>query len=51
MAIQQSAIKPVRGSALGDLGPLSLLAVTVLNEHTNDANLWPCERVVLAEHN
>ncbi len=36
----------------------SSLAVTVPNEHTNQADLcavcgsaWPCERVVLAEHN
>ncbi|MGH3751658.1 MAG: hypothetical protein ACRDRP_03005 [Pseudonocardiaceae bacterium] len=37
---------------------LSLLTVTVLNEHANDADLcvvcwcaWPCERTVLADHN
>jgi hypothetical protein len=34
------------------------IATTVLNEHVNDANLraicgsaWPCERVLLADHN
>ncbi|MGH4021373.1 MAG: hypothetical protein ACRDT0_19520 [Pseudonocardiaceae bacterium] len=34
------------------------LATDVLNKHTDEANLcvvcgsaWPCERVVLAEHN
>jgi hypothetical protein len=34
------------------------LATIVMNEHTNDRDLcavcgsaWPCERVVLAEHN
>lgn len=37
---------------------LALLATTVLCDHVNDHNLcavcgsaWPCERVVLAEHN
>ena len=41
-----------------ELEALSPLAVTVLNEHTNDADLcavcgsaWPCEQAVLAEHN
>jgi len=41
-----------------DLVTLSSLAVSVLNEHVNDADLcavcesaWPCELVVLAEHN
>jgi hypothetical protein len=43
---------------LADCEALSSLAVTVLNEHANDADLcavcgcaWPCERAVLAEHN
>jgi hypothetical protein len=43
---------------LKPLASLASLAVTVLNEHTNAAGLcavcgcrWPCERVVLAEHN
>lgn len=37
---------------------LASLATRVLNEHTNDHDLcavcgsaWPCERVVLADHN
>lgn len=37
---------------------LAELATRVMNEHTNDRDLcavcgsaWPCERVVLAEHN
>lgn len=40
-----------------ELEALSSLAVTVLSEHTNQADLcavcgsaWPCERVMLAEH-
>ncbi len=41
------------------LEALSSLAVTILNEHTDDADnlcvvcgsAWPCELVVLAEHN
>ncbi|MGH7746345.1 MAG: hypothetical protein ACREQ5_16545 [Candidatus Dormibacteria bacterium] len=42
-----------------DLGELSSLAVTVLNEHVNDAAglcavcgcAWPRELVLLADHN
>jgi hypothetical protein len=41
-----------------DLGELSSLAVTILNEHVNEAGLcavcwraWPCELVILADHN
>jgi hypothetical protein len=43
---------------LGGYEALSSLAVAILNEHVNAAGLyavcgcgWPCERVVLAEHN
>lgn len=50
---------PLAGSDLpADLVALSSLAVAVLIEHTNDADLravcgaaWPCELVVLVEHN
>ncbi|MGH8420996.1 MAG: hypothetical protein ACRER3_01395 [Pseudomonas fluorescens] len=45
-------------TALAGCEALSSLVVTVLTEHANDADLgavcrcaWPCERVVLAEHN
>ena len=45
-------------TALADCEALSSLTVTVLNEHTNHADLcatcgcaWPCERAVLADHN
>lgn len=41
-----------------ELQALSSLAVTVLTEHTNDADLcavcgcaWPCDLAVLADHN
>jgi hypothetical protein len=43
---------------LSVLHELSLLATTVLGEHTNNAGLcavcgsaWPCERAVTATHN
>lgn len=56
---QTSVVEPwYRGGSAGGLGALLSLAVTVLNEHTNDAGLcvacgcaWPCEPAVLAEHN
>jgi hypothetical protein len=57
MAVQHHATKPVQESAPSELEALSSLAVTVLNEHTNDADpcavcgsTWPCERVIPAEH-
>jgi hypothetical protein len=41
-----------------ELAQLVALATDVMNEHQNDHDLcaicgsaWPCERVVLAEHN
>jgi hypothetical protein len=58
MTVQRHATEPVQASAPAELEALSSLAVTVLNEHTNDADLcavcgsaWPCEQAVLAEHN
>ena len=41
MAVRQQANEPVRGSVLADDGSLSSLAVTGLNEHTNDAVFRP----------
>lgn len=58
MSSQETA-PPLTGGNL-PVGPeaLSLLAVTVLNEHINQAGLcavcgsaWPCESAVLADHN
>lgn len=50
MAVQPQTPEPVSSSVLvADLGALSSLAVAVLNEHTNHADLratcgcaWPC---------
>jgi len=57
MAVQHEATEAVR-PVLSALAALSSLAVAVLNEHTNDADLcavsgsaWTCEPVVLADHN
>lgn len=49
---------PVLDSLPVTLELMRALATDVLNKHTDEANLcvvcgsaWPCERVVLAEHN
>jgi len=50
---------PLTGGTLPvELEVLSSLAVTVLNEHTDQAgrcavcgSAWPCESVLLADHN
>lgn len=56
----QETVPPLTGGNLPvGLEVLSSLAVTVLNEHTNQAGLcgavcgsaWPCESAVLADSN
>ena len=49
---------PVPREVLTDCEALTSLAVTVLNEHVNAAGLctvcgcvWPCELLLLADHN
>lgn len=49
---------PVPDSLPATLELMRALATSVLNEHADDVGLcvvcgsgWPCERVVLAEHN
>jgi hypothetical protein len=57
MKQQSAATAAVEGLPAG-LEALSSLAVTVLNEHVNAARrcavcgcVWPCELVLLADHN
>lgn len=54
----QAAITVAPEQRPADLEALSSLAATVLKEHTSTAKLcamcgtpWPCERVLLADHN
>jgi len=55
----QETAPPLRSGQLpARLAALSSLAVRVLNQHTNHADVcavcgcaWPCERAVLAENN
>jgi hypothetical protein len=56
--MSQDTAPPLAGSGLpAGLEALSSLAVTVLNEHTNDAgwcavceSAWPCDLVMLTDH-
>lgn len=54
----QPAATPAAEGLRAELEALSSLAVRVLNTHTDAAGLyavcgctWPCDRVVLADHN
>ncbi|MGH3940126.1 MAG: hypothetical protein ACRDTG_16130 [Pseudonocardiaceae bacterium] len=58
MSSQEKTPPPSGGDLPAVLGVLSSLAVTVLLEHTNEDGLcavcrgtWPCQPVVLADHN
>lgn len=55
MTSQDTAASLGGGDLPAGLEALSSLAVRVLNDHANRAEVcgcaWPCERAVLAEHN
>lgn len=55
---QRSTTTPAMATDGGELESLRTAAVSVLNAHVSDDGLcgvcgraWPCERVLLAEHN